>query len=261
MGIHNGKYYLSNSEMIDWEEMCPRIWKAIHFDKVIEKETTEAMEYGSLFETMVIGSGVQGKITKPTEKMMKSVYYERCKAQAEDCKRYLELLGGEIISRQEYIYTEFIDDQGQEIPVCGGLDILYGWPKEPDRKNLIIDTKFTGNTDSDFGKYAWGNPDKVDPQQAVQYTMLHKLKYGLDADFQWWVYDRGTAMGQKHIEVEVTELAIAIHQEKCARICNEIMLAIEFDDWGYKNTFENCRDCPAPCSYRRIMPETIKVIA
>lgn len=259
MSMHtDGKYYLSNSEMNDWEVMCPLVWKAKYIDKVFDREPSEAMLYGSWFETLAIGSGVGGKITEPTPAMAKSAYADRVKAQAADCRRYLKALGGKILSRQEYIFTTIVDNDGQEIPVCGGLDIKYGFPGTH-RRNMIIDLKFTGDNDNDFGPYQYGNAEKINPQQAVHYRILHKAKYGEDCDFEYWIFDKAPTMGQKRIGVSVSEITEAIHIEKVSRIYNEITMSIDMDDWGYKNTFANCRNCPVKCNYERVLPDLTEV--
>lgn len=261
MSIHtDGKYYLSNSEMKDWETMCPLTWKARHIDKVFDFESSEAMMWGSYFETLAIGSGVGGKVTEPTDKMLKSEYNNRVKLQASDCRRYLKALGGKIISRQEYIFTSIMDADGQVILVCGGLDILYGFPNT-DKQNVIIDLKFTGDNDNDFGPYQFGNPEKINAQQAVHYKILHKAKYGSDCGFEFWVFDKSPSVKQKRIGVDVSDITEAMHIDKVSRIYNEITMAMTMDDWGYKNTFENCRNCPVKCDFERVFPDLYEITA
>jgi hypothetical protein len=260
MSMHNGQYYLSNSEMSDWESgMCPQVWKAKHIDKTIDFEPSEAMLYGSWFETLAIGSGVGGKITEPTVTMAKSAYADRVKAQAADCRRYLKVMGGKVLSRQEYIYTTIRDAEDQVIPICGGLDILYGFPGI-DRPNIIIDLKFTGDNDSDFGPYQYGNPEKINPAQAIHYRILHKAKYGSDCEFQFWIFDKSPSVKQKRIGAGISEVTEAIHIDKVSRVYNEIMMALELDDFGYKNSFDNCRSCPCKCPYERILPDLVEVM-
>lgn len=261
MSMHtDGKYYLSNSEMNDWEVLCPRVWKAKYIDKSFERESSEAMDYGSWFETLAIGSGVGGKVFSPTAKMSASAYAERVKLQAADCRKYLKTLGGKILSRQEYIFTTIVDNDGQVIPVCGGLDVLYGFPGT-DKSDIIIDLKFTGDNDNDFGPYQYGNPEKINPQQAVHYRVLYKAKYGAECEFEYWIFDKSPSMKQKRIGVSVSEITEAMHIEKVSRIYNEIIMAIDMDDFGYKNTFENCRTCPVKCDYQRVLPDLYEITA
>lgn len=265
MSMHDGRYYLSNSEMNDWEAMCPRVWKAKYIDRLPElwQESPDVtvMDWGVLFETLAIGSGVDGK-TVPEEKvakMKKSDYYARIAKQAEDCRRYFKALGGKILSRQEYIFTSFFDADGQLIYVCGGLDINYQFFDQ--RPNMIIDLKLTGDNDNDFGKYQFGNPDKINPQQAVHYKMLHLFKYGEEASFQYWIFDKSPSMKQNRIGVDLSEVGLLLHQDKCSRIYNEITTAMALDDWDYRNTFDNCRNCVVKCDMERVLPDLVEITA
>jgi len=259
MSMHEGRYYLSNSEATDWETMCPRVWKAKYIDCIVKDEPSEAMLYGSWFETIAIGSGVQGKVTEPTPTMLKSVYAERIRAQAADCRRYFKALGGKIIARQPYLYTIIKDNEGNDLPICGGLDLLMGF--DDGRNNLIIDTKMTGDADADFGKFQFGNVDRINPQQAIHYKLIHKAHYGTEADFNYFVFDKSEALKQKIINVVVSEVSELLHIDKFARIYAEIDIAMQLDDWGYVNTFDNCRNCPVKCAYERVLPNIIDLNA
>ena len=256
MSMHEGRYYLSNSEMNDWEGgMCPQVWKARYIDKTFDTEPSEAMLYGKWFESLAIGSGVKGEITEPTAAMAKSAYAERVKSQAADCRKFFKSLGGKIIARQPYLYTSITDNDGQQINICGGLDLLMGF--SDGRNNLIIDTKMTGDNDNEFGKYQFGNVDRVNPQQAIHYKIIHQAHFGTEADFNYFIFDRSPQLKQKIINVMVSEIAIAMHIDKVSRVYNEIMMALELDDWSYKNTYDNCRYCPVKCNMERVLPDIL----
>ena len=113
----------------------------------------------------------------------------------------------------------------------------------------------SGDTDNDFGKYQFGNVNKINPQQGIHYRLLHRAKYGFDAAFQYWVFDKSHSMKQTRIGVNVSEIAELMHIAKFAQIYNDISFAIGMDDWGYKNTFNNCRSCPIKCQHQRILPD------
>ena len=126
----NEEYYLSNSEANAWEEMCPLMWKARFIDGIIQEEESAditVMDWGVLFETLAIGSGVMGKTIPDAKlaKMQKSEYYKRVSQQAAECRAYFKALGGKIVSRQDYIFVSIQTDEGQEIMLCGGLVLLY----------------------------------------------------------------------------------------------------------------------------------------
>ena len=260
MPIHEGQYHVSNSEYNDWQEMCPLVWKAKCIDKLPElwkeSEDVDARDWGVEFETLVIGSGVGGRMVPEAKraKMKKSDYYDRIKQQAADCRSYLKLLGGKICSRQKYVYTSVKDATGQEVLICGGWDIEY---QLPDGEKMIIDLKMPGDNENDFGKYQFGNVDKIVPTQAIHYKLLHKCLYGTDAAFQYWVFDKTKSVNQKIIRVNASEIATLLHIEKLSQVYNEIIFAMQMDDWGYVNTYENCRNCPTKCKYERVMPDII----
>ena len=250
-------FVMSNSKFQDFLVMCPIEFKAKHIDKIIQFEPTEAMMWGSFFETLVIGGGIGGafsfKDVPNGEKLMNAPIYERVKQQAQLCKEWLKILGGKVLSRQEHIRTEFVDSSGQAIPVEGTLDIRYGWE---DGRQAVIDLKFTGDAESGFGKFAWATPEKMDLTQIVHYGLLtekkHKIPFPLT---KYWVFDSKPAMNKKLIDVRVSENAKYHHIEKFSEVYNEISLAIAMDDWKPKNTYENCSKCKAPCKFQRIMPE------
>lgn len=257
-----GKFYISNSKMHDWESMCPITWKAKHIDKIIEFSPTEDMEWGNYFETLVIGSSIGGRVFDFTDdpmhvKMYKSEFRARVEAQAKDCRRYLRALGGKIIP-QEYIQAEVADASGQMIPVEGTLDVRC-LLKDSTRR-MVIDLKFTGDTENDFGKFAWGSPERMDLSQIKHYGMLDQIKYGGEyPETQYWVFDKGKDLKQKLINCEVTEFALIDHIDRLSRVYNEIMECIVMDDWPPKNTFANCRNCPVKCKYERVMPELTEI--
>jgi hypothetical protein len=261
MGMHEGKYYLSNSEMNHWEELCPLVWKAIYIDKVAEYLTDDeeitVRDWGVLFETLAIGTGVKGKTVDENklESMKKSAYYPRVAQQAKDCRSFFKVLGGKITARQPYLYGQIEGSEGEEVLICGGLDAVMEF--EDGRMDLIIDTKLTGDNDNDFGKYQFGNVDKVNPQQGVHYKLLYRAVNGREAMFNYFVFDKSPSMRQKVINVIVGEHGEAVHIDKCTRIYNEISFAIDMDTWGYKNEYKNCKDCPVPCKNRRVFPDVI----
>lgn len=260
-------FRISNSKLHDWESMCPIAFKAKHIDKdpKFQFEPSIEMEWGNYFETLVIGAGIGGRVfdfeTSPHGKTMKtSVHRERVEEQAKACRRYLRLLGGKMKSKQEYIQAEIEDFEGVVIPIEGTLDILYAFI---DAKLRVIDLKFTGDTENDFGKFAWGHPEKMDLSQIIQYSLLVKLKYELEElpESQYWVFDKDADLKQKLINVTISQGALDAHIERLSEAYNAITMAMTFNDWPHKNTFENCSKCPLneTCKFARIMPEYYEV--
>jgi hypothetical protein len=249
-------FYLSNSKLHDWETMCPIEWKAKHIDKTIEWGESQQMRWGIFFETLVIGSGIAGKSIELGYTELNSVFYPRVKAQAAKARKYLKILGGKIHERQEHIQAILTFD-GQNIPIEGTLDVNY---RIPPSRRIVIDLKLTGDTENEFGKFAWGAPEKMDLSQIIHYTTLHKLKYGGDfPEAQYWVFDNGKEMKEKLITVDISDEARYFHFQRLSDVYNQINMCIELDDWSPNNSYENCSNCKAKCVYERIMPEFYNV--
>jgi len=255
-------FRISNSKLQSWETMCPIEFKAKYIDKTIEFVPTIEMEWGNLFETLVIGGGIGGAFSFDKsphgKKMINSDYRARVEEQAELCKGYLKAFGGKVLSRQEYIQSEVTDASGTIIPIEGTLDIRY---KLKDGRMAVIDLKFTGDTENDFGKFAWGSPEKMDLSQIKHYPLLTKLKYLLEyiPEGYYWVFDKGVDMKKKLIKCNISESAMHDHIERLSEAWNEITMAIVMNDWTPKNTWENCSKCKAKCNFERVMPEIIEI--
>lgn len=261
-------FKMSNSKMHDWETMCPIEFKAKHIDKIIRFSPTIEMEWGNYFETLVIGGGINGVFkfeeSDHGDKMLRSEHKERVEKQAAACKRYLAMYGGKAMGRQEYICVTIEDNEGNNIELEGTLDIRYVMTS--DGRTIVIDLKFTGDTENDFGKFAWGNPEKMDLSQIIQYGLLTQIKYKLEEfpETQYWIFDKGKEMKQKLLKVRVSDGAVYDHINRISEAYHSIVLSILMDDWPPKNTWENCSKCKFhteenPCKFRRVMPEFVEI--
>lgn len=253
-------FVLSNSKLKDAENMCPREFKAKHITREYPPfEPTPAMEMGNIFETMVIGGGINGAVTVKTSihgpKIERSEYYPRIIAQATSAKAYLKALKGKVLSRQEKIRTELVNPlNGEKMMIEGTLDIRY---MMEDGSMVVIDLKFTADTENDFGDFSWGSPEKMDLSQIVHYCLLTKLAYKLDyiPVGYYWVFDHKKAMKQKLIKCTISEYTMQMHINRLFEAWDALQLSIAMDDFEPKNTWENCSKCKSPCQYKRVMPE------
>lgn len=257
------EFYLSQSKLRDWDEMCPIEFKKKHIDKKWDFEPTEEMDWGNYFETLVIGGGINGAFSFDKSihgpKMLKSIHKERVEIQAKLCTDWLKMNGGKVYQRQEYIRTEVRDASGQLIPIEGTLDVTYMFMGG---QMAVIDLKLTGDTENDFGKFAWGAPEKMDLTQIIHYGLLLKLKYELDyfPITQYWVFDKGKDLKNKLINVKVSESALYYHIERLSQTYNEIATSMVMDDWKAKNTYENCVKCQVEnCKFKAVMPEFYEI--
>lgn len=253
-------FWLSNSMLRDWEDMCPIQWKARWIDKdprmEIEGQEGSPMRWGVFFETMVIGSGMGGKTIELTATEKKSVMYERVKEQAARCRKYLKVFGGKIVGRQEYLRA-VIDVNGQKIPIAGNLDIRHSFGDI----GGIIDLKLTGDSDNTFGKFAWGDPGRMDMSQIFQYKILYQETFAPTyvPYTHYWVFDMRAEMKVSLLDVVIDPLSEEAHKFRLAKAYNEICASLALDDWIPKNTFNKCNVCPIKCEYERIMPEFIQI--
>ena len=253
------EFILSNSKMHDYERLCPIEFKAKHIDKNYPGfEPTKAMDMGNIFETLVIGGTINGAVTFETSKYGKTLqngeYGDRIVAQAESAKSYLKSLDGKF-TRQEYIKVKLWSNDGTRwIWIEGTLDILFTFS---DGRYSVIDLKFTGDTENDFGKFSWGSPEKMDLSQIKHYKLLVDIKYSVNSEGRYWVFDSGKAMKKKLIKCNISEDAIWNHKERLFEVADQINNSIALDLWEPKNTFDNCSNCKAKCKWERVIPEEI----
>lgn len=254
-------FYLSNSMLRDWEQMCPREWKSRWIDKnPAYQYESDAMHRGNVFECLTIGMSVGQKVTQPSETLKKSVFMYRIRKQSEAARKYLNMWGGKIAARQEYLYGTVTDSNGVEIKICGNLDIRYAWADKPN-SGAVIDLKFTGDIENEFGKFAWGAPDKMDMSQLCHYKLLHQLNFPeiTELETHYWVFDHQPELQKKLLKVNISDGTLWQHIERVSVVYQEIQECLLFDVWDAKNTFDNCSKCKIKCPNERVMPEFITI--
>ena len=253
------KFYLSNSMLTDWNSMCPVEWKERWIDKNPAYELDSiAIQLGNAFEQNVIGMSVGGKVTEPSPELKKNASYPRMLEQAKRCRRYLKDLGGKIIGRQTYLFSEVQDVNGNTIYICGNLDILY---EMPDGHRIIIDLKFTGDTENTWGDFAWGKPESMNLSQSIQYSLLHKCVYPQlpTPEFIYSVWDHKPAMRFLPLRVKISDQAFDDHIENLSMAYFEITDSMMFDTWTPTPSFDKCSQCKVPCKYQVKYPEVKEI--
>jgi len=245
----------------DWEEMCPREWNEKWFKQnPAYQYTSDAMEMGNVFETMVIGMSVGQKVTTPSEKLKKSIFYERIKTQVEVAKEYLKSLGGKKLAVQEYLKAIVIDSEGQEVPICGNLDIRYGWPDEPLRM-AVIDLKLTGDNENTFGKFAWGNIEHMDCSQAFQYHLLVSYNFPkiTRPEFYYDVFDVSAKLKFTPFQIVISDYTLYQHIERLSKAYFEILDSQMFDSWKPIQQYNHCKACKCKCPYEVKIPSIVVI--
>lgn len=252
------RLYLSQSQLKDWEELCPVAFKARWYGSDEEKELfsldeLQVIRYGIHFETLVVGSGMGQKTIEWTDKEKKSVYYERIRRQAKLCRDYLKDMGGKILAAQDYIQTSF-EHEGGTYYIQGNIDVRYGFD---DGRQAVIDLKSTGDTDNTFGKFAWGRIESIDTTQLEHYSLLVQNKFGVDPEAYYLVFDISKEEKFVPIQVSISEQAMYEHKERVAKVYREISEAIMLDYFEPNNYFSNCKSCPlnTTCKFANPYPE------
>lgn len=256
---------IRNSMLNDWEEMCQLAFKARWFGTEEERALMdighlEAIKWGSYFEQLVLGSGVGGKLVELTDKMLRSEYYDRTKRQAEIARDFIYRgLGIPFIAAQVQMVVD-LEIEGVIVPTEGNADALLGHNKIPE---LILDTKFTGDTTNEYGKYSWGRPEAMDMGQLVMYAEQSRIIYNLGQypRSMYYVADRMKAERVEVIEPEFTNVYRQEYLWRLKEAHREITQAYHFDFWTNKASYNNCRNCPLRdrCSKAVKLPE-IKTI-
>lgn len=232
----------------DWETMCKKAFQFRWFGTAEERDLfdisdKEPVRWGVYFETLVFGSGLDGKTIELTDKEKKSVYYGRVKRQAEVARKFFFTdLGIPKIGFQQKIHTSF-NIQGHEIPVEMNADAIFGHNGIPE---IIYDTKLTGDLDNTFGKWAWGSPEKMDMGQGVMYSQAVKKFYGIpNVRFGYYVADSKDAEKVDVLEVRFSDYTIEEYMYRVFVTYYEIYQALT---WGYFEAspeYNKCKECPA----------------
>ena len=252
------KLYLSQSMLKDWTKMChlafsKRWFGDEHEKKLFSIDDRQPVRFGILFETLVVGSGVSGKVIEWTDKEKRSVYYDRIHRQAKLCRQYLKDMGGKILQAQDYIQTSF-EHEGSTYYIQGNIDVRYGFD---DGRQAVIDLKSTGCTDNTFGEHSWGNLEKIDTTQLEHYSLLVQQKFGIDPEAYYLVFDISKEEKFVPIQVSISEQAMYEHKERVAKVYREISEAIMLDYFEPNNSFSNCKSCPlnTTCKFANPYPE------
>ena len=172
--------------------------------KVVEKEPSISMKYGSYFETQCLGSGAGGRITDDLPRKDLTLKQEQANKLAESkgnpkiyhgeptinhiridsqvvefkrlCSKY-QIAVAPPYNTQVRIYKPF----DENITLVGELDIFPTLIMGKESPRLaIIDLKLTSDLNSTFGEFAWGDFSSMDTIQGVMY---HYLVRDIDYEF------------------------------------------------------------------------------
>lgn len=246
----------------------------------LEEPPTEPMMAGSLFETLLLGGGRDGKQTMQIKRKQVSQ-----KAKNEALKKGLpepepEMTIDEVRIRQQVDRSKIfffnhkiniMEGINTQVPVYkiyngikiwGHLDLFPTpiiWNGE--ERLAVIDTKLTGNLSSSFGKYCWAQPDQIDITQAiVYYFLLEDIDYSInpyllkifgkerqfqDLIFLYYVADYKVAMDKLDCKFfEVTKTPARMQEIKeTIRKTHATLEMYQEQGWPANPHYDLCKNC------------------
>ena len=284
------------------EDICPLKVFSVDIEKT-HRYKTESMQKGSYFETLCIGKGAGGRITEdlPRKRVVRDREVENEKRK----EHGLPIVKGDKTIDQIRIEAQAVRFKALAakyqitiLPENCQVQVLIPWHKNPDihlsmeydifpttiiaeggLRLAIIDVKLTANIHSDFGEYAWGNPEQMDLIQSYMYhygarrvidhvdmnphikDLLTKPAVNLikanQLDFFYWVFN------YKKAELEDKLVKIAWDPKKEAELHESIRKTVslieyyELLQWPAYPDYNRCRTCPVFECDKRATVQTV----
>jgi len=246
--------YVTQSMMKAWSSgICPLVFKAMWIDETVSFTPSEMMMYGNYFEHQAIGATMTGKAPELTDKMKKSVYFERIQSQVQKWHEIVREMKITNIAPQrsvEGVINFDYDSNVLPVKVKGHFDVdclVDGVP-------TIIDLKLTGNVNNMYGDYSWGDPGSMDLKQSIHYKMLKKMVDGVMPQFMYFVFDITPDLGVKIIRADIREVSFDAHQKEIFVMWNEIVYGL-MNGFEAKPKYTDCISCPVKCPMMMKVPE------
>lgn len=224
------------------ESSCPRLAQE-EIENRPKSKPGSPMEKGSFFETLCLGSGVQGQqtITLPTLKAGgKSTDQVRIEQQAERFKNMFDHTHpdwcGKIIKETQVELS------------YGNLKGTIDFITDP---LIVYDLKLTG----DMNGY-WGNLKEVDFLQQIHYQQLYYKVRGIMPEMRLLIFDYSTRMNVKEVRVNITDEAIVEYEERFENV------ELQMNEWGLLEEYprvpseQSCSRCPLVCT-KRVMRDNV----
>lgn len=225
------------------ESSCPRLAQEEITNRPKSKPGSP-QEKGSYFETLCLGSGVQGQqtLSLPTLKSgSKSTDQLRIEQQAERFKNMFDPLHpdfcGRVITERQVVLTH----NNYE----GTIDFIT----DP---LIVYDLKLTG----DMNGY-WGNLKEVDFLQQIHYQQLYYKTRGILPEMRLLIFDYSTRMNVKEVRVNITDEAITEYEERFENVETQINEWNLLDEWPRISSEMSCSRCPLVCNKRVIKDNVI----
>ncbi len=225
------------------EKFCPRAHLETDLLNNYEKLPSLAMLHGQYFEYLATGAtNREGEIVEiPLTKNGKvSTAQIRIEWQAKQFKENLLKHDIKLVTvgakLSFNLFKEFLTTGIED------TEVLYKG------KPYIMDIKFTGDINNDFGDFCWGNINKIDKIQAYSYVLLKYHLTGIKYGFIYYVADNKPKPQYKIIEVDNP---LDNFQEVYRRFKQTFMRMSAFEKLGYPAVpSDKCEKCAVKsCEY------------
>jgi hypothetical protein len=238
------KMILSQSKTKTWEQtICKR--KAIaEMTKEVIIPPTEPMMRGSYFESLALGSGVNGQVTDDLPRLAsgkKSIEQIRIDDQV---SRFHSLFSPE---SEEYLGWQITDKQLylSEGEREGTIDFRC----RRDGIRSIWDLKLTGDMMSPGGW--WYDIGSMDHVQLAFYKHLHRLKYNEDCETYYALFDYSPKKNIKILKINISEATIMNSLERFDVVEKTLLEMVEFSTTP---SYSECGKCRVDCKERVFKP-------
>lgn len=238
------RFHLSQSCLKDFEEMCPLAfsvrWFGTEEQRNLFQRDSDAMKRGVLFETLAIGMGLNGKTSQPGDVDPNSVVYKRIQKHAAMYRKWEAEKFPKILGTQMSIQVR-VEWDGGVYYAQGNLDRVAR-----DRSSMVnvIDLKLRDKLDSDYGKFQFANPRKIDWTQLKHYRILAKTKFNEEVNQMYYVADSSKEDYVKPISPVISPWHEYEHHRRCQAAYDAITMNLTLDDWTPKPSFSKCSTCP-----------------
>lgn len=241
--MEEDKLWLSQTMLKDHKNMCHLAFHYRWFTEYNQRwqdvmDAKSVIRKGIYFETFAIGSGLKGKTITLTKEEEKSVFFPRLKEQAEKYRKWEKSMGFKVIGTQKEL-SGIIEQNGIEVPVRGNIDRLV---RQKNGRLMVIDLKYSSDTESAYGPFQWSNPDKIEPIQVWLYAKLVEQNYNEPCDMSYYVVDDKPDLNRQWMPTTVGEWKDAEYRGMIVDAYNEISVALAVDYWEPDTS--KCNGCP-----------------
>jgi len=248
-------YYKGNAR-----DICPVNKRQILIEKIYKderKECSDAIKYGLFFEQNTLGKSARDEeiIVLPrhakTNKMLSPEI--RIRQQIALFPMLCEQYGIKVTEKN----VQVVKIGHINCPNHPGIDVFIHCTADfissvkinnYEKEEVVIDLKMTGDINSTFGEFGWGNMQYIDKFQGVLYSMVFQLP------FAYWIFDHKKDIDNKFepINTNVNHPDPVKANEAKTRIFEvkqtiydmvDDLVKWENEYWPYNPTKENCDHC------------------